>query len=137
MINDDITLLIDDYGQPMEIINYAELQKKAHAAFAFISERFDGDLIEKLLADAETVYNDASLLLFELNTYNQFGLLTSCLYNNDLNIITRDKIVYLQDATCRADVEERFARKDTEDMLYFSMEGAVKNQNEILSKINS
>jgi rRNA pseudouridine-1189 N-methylase Emg1 (Nep1/Mra1 family) len=137
MINDDITLLIDDNGQPMEIINYTELQKKAHAAFAFIRERFDGDLIEKLLADAETVYNDASLLLFELNTYKQFGLLTPCLYNNDLNIITRDKIVYLQDATCKADVEERFTRKDAEDMLHFSMKGRVKNQKEILTKIDT
>jgi len=137
MINDDVTLLLDSYGQPLEIINYEELKKKAHNAFAFIRDRFDGMIIEKLLADAETVYNDAALLLFEMNGYKQFGLLTPCLCNNDLNIITRDKIIFLQDTTCKTNIEEHFTRKDSEGIINYSMEGMVKNQNEGLPKIDS
>ena len=137
MINDDITLLIDNYGQPLEIMNYEALKKKAHEAFAFIRERFDGHLIEKLLTNVETIYNEASLLLLELNSYKQFGLLTSCLYNNELNIITRDKIINLHDATGKADVEERFIRKDAEGTINFSMKGKIKNQHEILTKVDS
>ena len=138
MINDDVTLLLDNYGNPVEVINREELGKKAKATFVSIRESFDGEIIDKLLVDVDAVYNDASLLLFELNAYNQFGLLTPCLYNNDFNTISRDKRLNLREVAYKTDIKECFTLKDADEgFIHFDMVGIAKNVEENLQKIDT
>jgi hypothetical protein len=128
LINDDVTFVFNQYGEPAHIVNEEALHKKVREISQIVRDIYKGDLIENLLNSIEDLYNDPFRLLQEINQYKQYGLLTVGLYNNELNIFERGNTLNFKEEAINAEVREYFTYKGQEEGIKsFSMEGKVKN----------
>ena len=139
LINDDVTILLDNQGQPIEIVNLQNLKQKSLDMCNLIREIYKGNFIENLLADVETLYNDPSGLLQEFKQYKQFGLLTHGLYNNDLNTVIRPHRLNFHLSPFNTGVSECFSKDaaDEDGFINFTMQGTVTNIHEQMPTLNS
>jgi hypothetical protein len=79
-INDDILLIVNDYGQVQSIVNLEIIQQKVEEIINKLSDSYVGEKAEQHYQFLKTFYSNESLVIADLKMYKQMGLLLNPYY---------------------------------------------------------
>ncbi len=137
-INDDITLMLNAYGELEGIVNWEEIIQKSKETCEKIREMYKGHLIDKLLTKTENIYKNKTRIIQEFDQYKHFGLIAPGLYNNESDTYKRNYMINIPEDPSKLPVHERFIKKDvTEGLIRFNMKGTIENPLENTVKLES
>jgi hypothetical protein len=81
-INDDVLLIINEYGQVQSITNLESIQQKAEQIIDKLSKSYVGEKAEQHYQFFKNFYANESLVITDLKIYKQMGLLLNPYYGN-------------------------------------------------------